>query len=96
MNIKTLITSAMLASLLIGSVCQADSASGMATGKRQHKPVTLSKPIDKATPMLAKSTTSASDSSASQNTRAAYRLCPDGTMINPGEKCPEKSTAGDK
>jgi hypothetical protein len=29
-----------------------DAASGMATGKRQHKPLTISKPIDKATPML--------------------------------------------
>jgi type VI secretion system secreted protein Hcp len=31
-----------------------DAASGMATGKRQHKPLTITKPIDKATPMLAR------------------------------------------
>lgn len=31
-----------------------DAASGMATGKRQHKPITITKPIDKASPKLAK------------------------------------------
>ncbi len=30
-----------------------DAASGMATGKRQHKPITITKRIDKATPKLA-------------------------------------------
>lgn len=88
MNIKTIVTTAMLASFLFSGLCQADSASGLATGKRQHKPVTVSKPIDKATPKLAERAASAG---TSQDTRAAYRLCPDGTMINPGEKCPEKS-----
>ncbi|UTA48953.1 type VI secretion system tube protein Hcp [Simiduia sp. 21SJ11W-1] len=29
-----------------------DAASGLATGKRQHKPVSIAKPIDKATPKL--------------------------------------------
>lgn len=29
-----------------------DAASGLATGKRQHKPVTVTKPVDKATPLL--------------------------------------------
>lgn len=29
-----------------------DAASGMPTGKRQHKPFTITKPIDKASPML--------------------------------------------
>jgi type VI secretion system secreted protein Hcp len=29
-----------------------DSASGQATGKRQHKPLTITKEIDKATPLL--------------------------------------------
>lgn len=29
-----------------------DSASGLPTGKRQHKPITITKPIDKATPLL--------------------------------------------
>ena len=29
-----------------------DAASGQATGKRQHKPLTITKPIDKATPLL--------------------------------------------
>jgi len=55
-----------------------DAASGLPTGKRQHKPVSLTKPIDKASPKLMN--------------RAGYRLCPDGTMIHPGEKCPEKTT----
>ncbi len=32
-----------------------DAASGLATGKRQHKPVTVTKRIDKASPLLAKS-----------------------------------------
>ena len=31
-----------------------DAASGLPTGKRQHKPLTLTKPIDKSTPMLAR------------------------------------------
>ncbi|QXD23639.1 type VI secretion system tube protein Hcp [Opitutia bacterium ISCC 51] len=35
-----------------------DAASGMATGKRQHKPVRVTKGIDKATPLLAKALSS--------------------------------------
>ena len=31
-----------------------DKASGLPTGKRQHKPITITKRIDKATPLLAK------------------------------------------
>ena len=31
-----------------------DAASGLPTGKRQHKPLVITKPIDKATPLLAK------------------------------------------
>lgn len=31
-----------------------DAASGLPTGRRQHKPVTITKPIDKATPLLMK------------------------------------------
>jgi type VI secretion system secreted protein Hcp len=31
-----------------------DAASGMATGKRQHKPFVVTKPVDKASPQLAK------------------------------------------
>jgi len=30
-----------------------DAASGQPTGKRQHKPITLTKPIDRASPLLA-------------------------------------------
>lgn len=30
-----------------------DAASGLPTGKRQHKPISVTKPIDKATPLLA-------------------------------------------
>lgn len=29
-----------------------DAASGLPTGKRQHKPVTVTKPLDKASPMM--------------------------------------------
>lgn len=88
MNRHTLVKTAMLTSMLFGAVCHADTgSSGMATGKRQHKPITISKPIDKATPALAKG----ASTDSSQNERAAYKLCPDGTMIHPGEKCPEKS-----
>lgn len=29
-----------------------DAASGLPTGKRQHKPITITKPVDKATPKL--------------------------------------------
>ena len=31
-----------------------DAASGLPTGKRQHKPITFTKPIDKASPILAR------------------------------------------
>lgn len=31
-----------------------DAASGLPTGKRQHKPVSVTKPVDKASPILAK------------------------------------------
>lgn len=37
------------------AVAPRDAASGMPTGKRQHKPVTITKPVDKASPVLAKS-----------------------------------------
>ncbi len=33
--------------ILLTSVAQADSASGMAAGKRQHQPITISKSVDK-------------------------------------------------
>jgi len=91
-----------------------DAASGLPTGKRQHKPVNVTKPVDKSSPRLSKSpngfsTRAASglptgkrqhkpismtkelDKSSPQLARSAYRKCPDGTMINPGEKCPEKA-----
>lgn len=32
-----------------------EKGSGLATGKRQHKPISITKPIDKATPLLARS-----------------------------------------
>ncbi|MEH6549310.1 MAG: type VI secretion system tube protein Hcp [Pseudomonadales bacterium] len=35
-----------------------DAASGLPTGKRQHKPVTITKSIDKASPMLARALSS--------------------------------------
>jgi hypothetical protein len=90
-----------------------DAASGKPTGKRQHKPFTVTKPVDKASPLMAKKPpvftnraqglptgkrshapaqlTKELDKSSPMLARGAYRLCPDGTMINPGEKCPEKA-----
>ena len=53
MNFNTLVKTTLLTSFLFSTVCQADSASGMATGKRQHKPITITKPVDKAMPILA-------------------------------------------
>ena len=35
-----------------GVSTERDAASGLPTGKRQHKPVSITKPIDKATPLL--------------------------------------------
>lgn len=32
-----------------------EKGSGLATGKRQHKPITITKPVDKSSPMLARS-----------------------------------------
>ena len=49
-----------------------DAASGLPTGKRQHKSFKTR------------------ISTEGQAHRSAYKKCPDGTMINPGEKCPEK------
>jgi hypothetical protein len=37
-----------------------DAASGMATGKRMHKPMTITKELDKSSPMLAESSTGSS------------------------------------
>lgn len=89
-----------------------DAASGLPTGKRQHKPVSITKPVDKASPLLATSpngvptrasglptgkrqhkpvTMTKKLDKSSPLSRSAYRKCPDGTMINPGEKCPEKA-----
>lgn len=50
------------------------AASGLPTGKRQHKPTSTLKELDKSSP----------------SSKAGHRLCPDGSKINPGEKCPEK------
>lgn len=36
-----------------------DAASGLATGKRQHKPVTITKPLEPSTPLLRESPTKA-------------------------------------
>lgn len=38
----------------LGETPTRDAASGQSTGKRQHKPFTITKPVDKATPQLAK------------------------------------------
>ncbi len=91
MKLETGIRTFIIAALLTSPFCQADGSSGMATGKRQHGPITIVKPIDKATPKLMQAMRQPqTDASSAQ--RAAYRLCPDGTMIQPGEKCPEKTT----
>ena len=42
-----------LLGLLLGTAAARDAASGLATGKRAHKPFTITKQYDKATPMLA-------------------------------------------
>lgn len=90
-----------------------DAASGLPTGKRMHKPINTTKPVDKSSPLLAKfsnnlktrshglptgkrqhkpvNVTKELDKSSPQLTKGTYRLCPDGTMINSGEKCPEKT-----
>ncbi len=91
MNITTIVKTLTLASFLFSAICQADSSSGMATGKRQHKPVSIMKEIDKATPILSVVHATPSKVGASAKVRTGYRLCPDGSMIHPGEKCPEKS-----
>ncbi len=41
-----------LESFSFGVLSPRDAASGLATGRRQHKPVTFSKRIDKASPLL--------------------------------------------
>jgi len=67
-----------------------DAASGLPTGKRQHKPVRTTRPVDKASPLLASPMTTPPKNTTGK--KSAYRLCPDGTtMVNPGEKCPEKT-----
>lgn len=38
---------------LTSVVHEADAASGLATGKRQHSPITIVKEVDKASPLLA-------------------------------------------
>ncbi|HUJ33255.1 MAG TPA: type VI secretion system tube protein Hcp [Candidatus Acidoferrum sp.] len=39
-----------------GTVAPRDQASGMAAGKRMHKPITITKEIDKASPLLHEAT----------------------------------------
>jgi type VI secretion system secreted protein Hcp len=41
-----------LSSFAHGITEQRDSASGLPTGKRRHKPVVITKPVDKATPLM--------------------------------------------
>lgn len=70
--------------LIKNEIISRDAASGLPSGKRQHKPLNTTKYIDK-------SSTRQSVSQNSSMVRAGYRLCPDGTQIHPGEKCPEKA-----
>ena len=85
-----------------------DAASGLPTGKRQHKSVSAAGAMDN--PMFTKNSNGLStnahglptgkrqhkpvrelDKSSPQLSKAAYKKCPDGSMINPGEKCPVKA-----
>lgn len=43
-----------------GVVSPRDAASGLATGRRQHNPMTISKPLEPSTPLLRESPTKAS------------------------------------
>lgn len=70
-----------------------DAASGLPTGKRQHKPVRMNKRIDKSSPQQANGAhplCSPSKTCTKKAVRAGYRLCPDGvTMLetNPLHQC---------
>ena len=50
-----------------------DAASGMPTGKRQHNPVTISKPVEPSTPLLRESPTRATTAAADTGATAEVR-----------------------
>ena len=54
-------------------VAPRDAASGMATGKRQHKPVTITKPLEPSTPLLRESPTKATTAAADTGAAAEVR-----------------------
>lgn len=90
-KLKSIFVATLLSGLMSAS-CFADSASGTATGKRQHKPFTPIKTLDKASPVMANEQAPTLKPKVPESKSSGYRLCPDGTMIQPGEKCPEKRT----
>ena len=55
-----------------------DAASGLPTGKRQHKPMTISKEIDKSTPLLAKAVSSSETNTEVNSPRDAASGLPTG------------------
>ncbi len=57
-----------------------DAASGLPTGKRQHKPITITKPIDKATPLLYNSLVT--NENIKDWKLQFYRISPTGTLEN--------------
>lgn len=63
-----------------------DRASGQASGKRMHKPLTITKEFDKSTPMLGKRAGSPPSSTKNQNNARSNRcvatVCVDGTTIS--------------
>lgn len=64
-----------------GVVAPRDAASGMATGKRQHKPMTVTKPVEASTPLLRESPTrptpAAVDSGAAAEVRTVTFSVPE-------------------
>ena len=63
-----------------------DVATGQSSGKRQHKPLTITKEFDKATPMLGKQAGSPkstkNQNSARSNNRCVAAVIVDGTCIS--------------
>jgi|ETNmetMinimDraft_22_1059887.scaffolds.fasta_scaffold00914_6 type VI secretion system Hcp family effector len=59
-----------------------DAASGLPTGKRQHKPISITKPVDKATPILARSSRGKSFPSAITLSKDGVRYQLTGVKVN--------------
>lgn len=62
-----------------------DVATGQSSGKRMHKPFTITKELDKSTPMLGKqaaSTTSTKDHNSSRSNKCVAAVSVDGTCVS--------------